>query len=172
MHGLPLRECLTRSLVDFHGVRLHRPDWSDDSHTLALTVRSVTGSPQLWGLQNHSDVTYGTTSGTDSVLAAIPGVLWVEETGGIVVRRDASGRELRSPLMPARPARAISGAFALARDRPRIERMYIYHWRAGASDLFDAGVLRPDGSERPSYAALMNGSARSRPRSPLPPRPA
>ena len=39
MHGLPLREFLTRSLVEFHGVRLHQPDWSDDSHTLALTVQ-------------------------------------------------------------------------------------------------------------------------------------
>ena len=26
MHGLSLREFLTRSLVEFHGVRLHRPD--------------------------------------------------------------------------------------------------------------------------------------------------
>ncbi|MGO9033165.1 MAG: hypothetical protein ACLP3C_14180 [Mycobacterium sp.] len=41
MHGLSLPEFLTRSLVEFHGVQLHRPDWSADSHTLALTVRSV-----------------------------------------------------------------------------------------------------------------------------------
>ena len=41
MHGLSLPEFLTRSLVEFHGVQLHRPDWSADSHTLAVTVRSV-----------------------------------------------------------------------------------------------------------------------------------
>ena len=40
---LSLREFLTRSLVEFYGVQLHRPDWSDDSHTLAVTVRSVIG---------------------------------------------------------------------------------------------------------------------------------
>jgi isoamylase len=44
MHGLSLREFLTRSLVEFHGVRLHQPDWSEDSHTLAVTVRSVVGT--------------------------------------------------------------------------------------------------------------------------------
>ena len=35
--------------------------------------------------------------------------------------------------------------------------MYVYQWRAGATDLFDAGLLRPDGSERPSYAAFAAG---------------
>ena len=86
----------------------------------------------------------------------MPGKLWVEETGGIVVRRDAAGRELLS-TDEARAARAMADAFALARTRPRIERMYVYQWRAGADDLFDAGVVRPDGTERASYAAFAAG---------------
>ena len=52
MHGLSLREFVTRSLVEFHGVRLHRPDWSDDSHTLALTVRSVIGTRMVHAILN------------------------------------------------------------------------------------------------------------------------
>jgi hypothetical protein len=80
----------------------------------------------------------------------------VEETGGIVVRRDAAGRELLSSD-ERRAARAVANAFALARTRPRIERMYVYQWRAGADDLFDAGVVRPDGGERASYAAFAAG---------------
>ena len=32
--------------------------------------------------------------------------------------------------------------------------MYVYQWRANAGDRFDAGLLRPDGTARPSYAAL------------------
>ena len=56
MHGLPLREFLTRSLVEFHGVRLHRPDWSEDSHSLALTVRSVIGTGMVHAMLNsHKD---------------------------------------------------------------------------------------------------------------------
>ena len=67
---------------------------------------------ELWGLHNYSDVTYGTTAGTDNVLAAVPGTLWVEETGGIVVRRDAAGRILLA-ADEARAARAVTNAFAL-----------------------------------------------------------
>jgi Glycosyl hydrolase catalytic core len=114
------------------------------------------GDPQLWGLHNYSDVTYGTTSGTDAVLGAVPGVLWLEETGGIVVRCDGAGRVLLAGD-EARAARAVSAAFELARTRPRIERMYVYQWRAGLTDPFDAGLLRPDGSERASYAAFAAG---------------
>ncbi len=55
MHGLPLREFLTRSLVEFHGVRLHQADWSDDSRSLALTVRSVIGTRMVHAMLNSSE---------------------------------------------------------------------------------------------------------------------
>jgi hypothetical protein len=55
---------------------------------------ATTADPKLWGLHNYTDVTYGTTSGTDGALAQMPGQVWVEETGGIVVRRDGKGHEL------------------------------------------------------------------------------
>jgi isoamylase len=55
MHGLPLREFLTRSLVEFHGVRLHQPDWSEDSHALALTVRSVIGTRMVHAILNSCE---------------------------------------------------------------------------------------------------------------------
>lgn len=52
MHGLPLTEFLTRSLVEFHGVRLYQPDWSSHSHSLAITVRSVIGTRMVHALLN------------------------------------------------------------------------------------------------------------------------
>ncbi|MEZ5088174.1 MAG: hypothetical protein R2722_18755, partial [Tessaracoccus sp.] len=52
MHGLTLREFLTRSVVEFHGVHLHQPDWSPDSHALALTVRSVIGTRMVHAILN------------------------------------------------------------------------------------------------------------------------
>ena len=112
------------------------------------------GSPSLWGLHNYTDVTYGTTDGTDAALAAMPGEVWVEETGGIVVRRDGRGRELLR-YDEQRAAAAIDNAFAIAATRPRITRMYVYQWRAHANDYFDAGLVRPDGSLRPSYTNLL-----------------
>ncbi len=52
VHGLPLREFLAQSQVEFHGVRLHEPDFGDDSHSLALTVRSVLGSRMVHAILN------------------------------------------------------------------------------------------------------------------------
>jgi hypothetical protein len=114
--------------------------------------------PQLWGLHNYADTTYGTTSGTDAVLAAVPGKLWIEETGGIVTLRNAAGRSTLA-ADETRAATAIDRAFAIARARPRVARMYVYQWQAGASDRFDSGLVRPDGSARPSYARLVRDLA-------------
>ena len=43
-HGLSLREFVERLQVQFHGVRLHQPDWSDTSHSLAMTLLGIGGS--------------------------------------------------------------------------------------------------------------------------------
>lgn len=109
--------------------------------------------PQLWGLHNYSDATYLTTEGTDAVLAAVPGQLWLEETGGIVTLRNAAGRETLT-TNETRAAQGIDQAFAIAATRPRVTRMYVYHWQAKVLDRFDAGLARPDGSLRPSYTRL------------------
>jgi hypothetical protein len=112
------------------------------------------GNPSLWGLHDYTDVTYGTTSGTDNALAQMPGSVWIEETGGIVVRRDGKGHELLG-YDESRAAAAIKNAFAIAATRARITRLYVYQWRARVNDYFDAGLVRPDGSLRPSYTNLV-----------------
>jgi glycogen operon protein len=38
---LSLNELLRRAKVEWHGIRLHQPDWREDSHTLAFTLRSI-----------------------------------------------------------------------------------------------------------------------------------
>ncbi|MDQ8043450.1 MAG: glycosyl hydrolase [Solirubrobacteraceae bacterium] len=112
-------------------------------------------TPQLWGLHNYGDVTYGTTSGTDDALAAVPGQLWIEETGGIVTLRNAQGRITLSTNQ-TRAAQSIDRAFAIAATRPRITRMYVYQWKPnGPYDAFDSGLLNPDGTIRPSYTTLL-----------------
>ena len=115
-------------------------------------------TPRLWGLHNYGDTTYGRTTGTDAVLSAVPGTLWLEETGGIVTIRDTTGRATLA-ADEARASRAIDRAFAIAARRPRIARMYLYQWRAGAFDRFDAGLVRPDGTARPGLAAARRGLA-------------
>jgi glycogen operon protein len=38
---LTLNQLLDRARIDWHGVALDRPDWSEHSHSLAFTLRSV-----------------------------------------------------------------------------------------------------------------------------------
>jgi glycogen operon protein len=45
--GLSLNQLMALGRVQWHGVRLNRPDWSADSHTLAFTVNSVHGRFRL-----------------------------------------------------------------------------------------------------------------------------
>ena len=55
MHGLALTEFLNRSVIEFHGVALHEPDWSPDSHALAVTVHSVIGTRMVHAILNSWD---------------------------------------------------------------------------------------------------------------------
>jgi glycogen operon protein len=49
---LTLNELLRRARIEWHGVALDRPDWSDFSHSLAFTVTSLGGSFRLHGMLN------------------------------------------------------------------------------------------------------------------------
>jgi len=46
--GLSLNELLRRAQIDWHGVRLGQPDWSNDSHSLACTLRSSARRLPIW----------------------------------------------------------------------------------------------------------------------------
>ena len=50
--GLSLNQLLSRAKLQWHGVRLHEPDWNDSSHSLAFTFESRRGHLRLHGLLN------------------------------------------------------------------------------------------------------------------------
>jgi hypothetical protein len=114
--------------------------------------RSLTSSaPRLWGLQNYGDVTRNRTTMTDRMVAAVPGEVWVTETGGIVRHVSADG-QVRWPYDEERARASVARALALAdRHAGRIGRVYFYQWRAAAGELWDSGLIRPDGTPRPSF---------------------
>jgi glycogen operon protein len=47
-----LNELLRRAAIEWHGVALNRPDWSDHSHALAFTLRSLNANFLLHGMLN------------------------------------------------------------------------------------------------------------------------
>jgi isoamylase len=50
--SLTLSQLLDRARIDWHGVALNRPDWTEHSRSLALTLQSVNGRFRLHGMFN------------------------------------------------------------------------------------------------------------------------
>jgi isoamylase len=49
---LTLNELLRQAQIEWHGVALNRPDWNEDSHSIALTVSSLRGRFTLHAMLN------------------------------------------------------------------------------------------------------------------------
>jgi isoamylase len=50
--GLSLNQLLDRARIQRHGVHLQQPDWSDHSHSLAVTIQSLGARFLLHGMFN------------------------------------------------------------------------------------------------------------------------
>ncbi len=110
-------------------------------------------TPSLWGLHNYSDTNRFSTSRTRAVLAAVPGDVWLTETGGLVNFGGAFPNHNGSG--DTRAAKALTYMFRLANISPRISRLYIFDFTgASAAARFDAGLLDPKGVPRPGYVVV------------------
>ena len=50
--NLTLNQLLARARLECHGVKLHRPDWSNQSHSLAITASAVSADLDLYLVLN------------------------------------------------------------------------------------------------------------------------
>jgi hypothetical protein len=116
-------------------------------------VRLKTSMPSLWGLHNYSDTNRFSSSRTYAILAAVPGQVWLTETGGIVKFGGAFPNKKGSGL--TRAAKALSFMFRLASSNSRIKRLYIFQWSgATGAARFDAGLTDPHYNPRPGYVTV------------------
>jgi hypothetical protein len=116
-------------------------------------VRLKTSMPSLWGLHNYSDTNRFSSSRTRAILAAVPGQVWLTETGGIVQFGGAFPNKKGSGL--TRAAKALSFMFRLASSNSRIKRLYIFQWSgATGAARFDAGLTDPHYNPRPGYVIV------------------
>jgi len=116
---------------------------------LSVYRRHIDGSPRIWGLHNYADANRFRKRGLQAMLKAVPGEIWLTETGGLV----KFGRNF--PRDERRAARAVDYALGLAADAPRVKRIYLYNWTGSKpDDRFDAGLVGPDGRPRPAYGVL------------------
>ena len=110
--------------------------------------------PRLWGLHNYPDTNRFRSDGTRAAMRFLHGEVWLTETGGIVDFTNTSGGAVFPPN-PERAAKAVRQAFKLARRFPRIKRLYLYQWqKTNPQDRFDAGLVAPDGAERPGLKSV------------------
>ena len=118
--------------------------------------RRAAGTPKRWGLHNYGDVNRRRTTRTREVLRAVPGEVWLTETGGIVKFQSFKYSESRA-------ANRIKYMFKLADRydtrqrgmRSKITRLYYYQWTgAPRGTRFDAGLTDPDGSTRRHYSTF------------------
>jgi hypothetical protein len=116
-------------------------------------VRLKTSMPSLWGLHNYSDTNRFSSARTRAILAAVPGQIWLTETGGIVKFGGAFPNRKGSGL--TRAAKALSFMFGLASSNSRIKRLYIFQWSgATGAARFDAGLTDPHYNPRPGYVIV------------------
>lgn len=108
--------------------------------------------PTVWGLHNYSDTNRFSSLRTRAILAAVPGQVWLTETGGIVKFGGAFPNRKGSGL--SRAARALSYMFSLARSNPRIKRLYIFQWSGAREVRFDAGLTDAHYKPRPGYVVV------------------
>ena len=114
-------------------------------------------TPKVIGLHNYSDTNRFSSSRTRAVLRAYPrGQVWLTETGGIVTLGTSF------PYNVDRAKKALGCMFTIARSNRRITRLYIYQFNPAAhpqTDRFDAGLINPDGTQRPGYAVVQHRKA-------------
>ncbi|HTA97082.1 MAG TPA: hypothetical protein VK730_05510 [Solirubrobacteraceae bacterium] len=116
-------------------------------------ARLKTVMPSVWGLHNYSDTNRLQSTRTKAILAAVPGQVWLTETGGIVQFGSDFPNKKGSGL--TRAAKALSYMFKIAGSSSRIKRLYIYDWTGGnASTRFDAGLMNGKYEPRPGYVVV------------------
>lgn len=109
--------------------------------------------PHLWGFHNYSDTNRFSSSRTRAVLRAVPGEVWLTETGGVVKFGSAFPNHKGSGLR--RASRALSYMFHLAASNRRIKRLYIFQWSGSTGAArFDAGLTDPHYNPRPGYVVV------------------
>jgi plastocyanin len=130
-------------------------DASNIRRYTAAFLKKAKGKPRLWGLHNYTDTNRFRSRGTNALLQTVKGTVWLTETGGVVKFVTQKGK-VALPKSESRAKKAINFMFRLAeQNASRIKRIYVYQWKVNnVFDRFDAGLVRPDGTTRPSFDVL------------------
>ncbi|MCW3017268.1 MAG: hypothetical protein JWO02_4360 [Solirubrobacterales bacterium] len=115
---------------------------------------------KIVGIHNYSDVNRKRSTGTATIIRTVKKYdrtstdFWLTETGALV----SFGASF--PCSESRAGNRMTYMFTLAKKyRSDITRLYSYNWQGtDCQNRFDAGLVHPDGSIRPSYTAFKTGA--------------
>jgi hypothetical protein len=111
------------------------PEW------LAAFRKAVRHVPKIWGLHNYVDVNRLRSTNTRRVLDAVPGRIWITETGGLVRRQHYRNR-IEFPESASHAGKVTTYALRLAAVL------------ASSQDRWDSGLVGPSGKPRPGFDVL------------------
>lgn len=137
------------------GSLLDNPNVVPWARKLRKEIRKIhQPDPRIWGLHNYSDVNRLRDTTTRKVLKAVKGKVWLTETGGVVSATSPTASKYRQgPAFAGRVTAYLLGRFA--RRNPRVERVYLYEWKAPQGDVsWDSGLVSPEGEPRPGFRAV------------------
>ncbi len=121
--------------------------------------RYIGRGPHRWGLVSHPDVNKLSTARTRWFLKNTRGSVWISEVGAI--------NFFGSDFPPNISRQTEAMRFMMTRypkASHRIDRMYIYHWRAAPADTFwDSALLSANGQTRPAYFIFFRALRRRAP---------
>jgi hypothetical protein len=142
----PSCNVLASELLDVSGM----VTWVDE-------VRHALGyEPGIWGLHNYIGANRLSAASTKALLGATHGQIWFTETGGVVARHNHSAHDF--PESAAHAAKVTRFVFQrLVPLSPRIARVYLYQWNAGAGrrEPWDSGLIGAHGTPRPAFWVLV-----------------
>ncbi len=139
------------------GCTIVAADVLDSSNMLpwVATFKRYAKRPRVWGLHSYSDANHFRPlrqTATAQLLRAVKGDVWLTEAGGIV---RFSTRYRGGRAGERRAAKAVARTFAVARQSPRIKRVYLYHWNADPRFItWDSGLVAASGRARPALEVL------------------
>jgi len=130
-------------------------DWPGINAWAKRFIKAAGRPPRVWGLHNYVGMNRMSTRSTLALMKAVPGRIWLTETGGIISRNNGSKITLPTGVPhAAEVTKFILGPMLKAGGR-RIERVYLYNWATGpVVTSWDSAFIGPDDKARPALDAL------------------
>ena len=111
--------------------------------------------PRLWGMHNYVEANRFQMRRLRQLIGVTRGArVWLTEVGGLVRRDNGSTTEIPEGVGHAGKVTRYIFDHIVPRN-PRVERVYIYHWKAGPPTVsWDSGLITAGGRERTALYVL------------------